>query len=107
MATACDWLPTLSKLCQAERPNVTLDGHDLTNVIANGAASPHESFCWQSGNQWAVRKGKWKLLKNSEGVQLYDIPNDLGESRDVSAVHQGTVTELKELYEGWRRGNES
>ena len=36
----------------------------LTHPQVKEEPSPHKSFYWQLGNQWAVREGAWKLLGN-------------------------------------------
>ena len=106
-ATACDWLPTLATYCRAELPSAKLDGKDIGEVILDDAESPHETFCWQTGKRWAVRKGNWKLISNGEGTKLYEIPNDLGERNDRSAAKPEVVSELKSIHRSWREGNES
>ena len=47
-----------------------------------------------SGN-FAIRKGPWKLV----GARLYNIKDDIKESRDLAKENQQIVAELKELLE--------
>ena len=65
----------------------------------------------------AIRKGDWKLVKTKEGrlnasdpsafndlssAQLYNLAEDIGETRDLAAAHPKRV---KELADDWRRWN--
>ena len=67
MAYACDWYPTLAELCGVSVPNRSdLDGMSIAGCLSEYAPSPHDSLYWQSGNQWVVRKGNWKLYANPQ-----------------------------------------
>ena len=114
MAHGCDWLPTLAELCglPLEAAN-RLNGRSLAKVIQSAAApSPHEVLCWRFGNQWAVREGPWKLMRDpktytvSSNVSLVDghwflanIPQDPGEQTNQAAAHPEIVERLKRSYE--------
>ena len=52
----------------------------------------------------SVRKGHWKLIEffEDEKLELYDIYNDVGETKDVSAEHPDIVQELKSLLDQWK-----
>ena len=67
MAFACDWYPTLAQLCGVSVPNkADLDGKSVASCLLDNTPSPHESLYWQLGDQWAVRKGDWKLYANPQ-----------------------------------------
>lgn len=97
-ATGCDWYPTILDLCGVEQSGHRLDGRSLLPVIKSvDAGSRHEVFHWKSGGAIAVREGKWKLLMQGQKVELYDLPDDLGESRNLAGQHAGVVKRMKDL----------
>lgn len=62
---ACDWLPTLAGLCGVPLLEEDIDGKDIAPVLkSDSAPSPHDTLRWQLGDQWAVRRGDWKLIVN-------------------------------------------
>lgn len=56
-----------------------------------------------SGNL-AIRKGPWKLFPWNGGAQLYNLADDIGETKDVAAQHPEMVKELTDLLELVRDG---
>jgi hypothetical protein len=62
------------------------------------ADTPRETFFYYKGTSLnAVRKGTWKLhlLKDGKPVQeLYDLENDVAESRSVSNEYPAIVEDL-------------
>ena len=96
-----------------------LEGRDLLPfVTAEGDRSsvgPHEAIFWRMGNQWAVRKGDWKLLSQARAntrqvggpgeVRLYNLREDIGETTDLAARVPEKVAELRAAYDAWNAGN--
>ena len=117
MATGCDWLPTLSDLCDVPLPKRKLDGKSLSRVLrAKEEPSPHRSFYWQLGNQWAVREGAWKLLgnpkdnsnkapiKNTDKIFLANLEKEVSEMDNLAEKYPETVKRLKSLREEFLKG---
>jgi len=50
-----------------------------------------------------VRAGDWKLIKRYDGKQfeLFNLKDDLSETRDLSAKQPARVRELNTLIENW------
>ena len=107
IATGCDWFPTIMELCEIPAAEHKIDGKSLLPVIKSGSAnSAHKIFHWKSGKSVAVREGKWKLVMSGKKAELFDLPNDLGESRNLVKEHPETVEKLREqsaIY--WRSVN--
>jgi hypothetical protein len=96
-----------------------LEGRDLLRfVTATGdraRVGPHEALFWRMGNQWAVRKGDWKLLSQARPnarqvggageVRLYNLREDIGETNDLATKMPEKVAELRAAYEAWNAGN--
>src|SRR5262249_18051188 len=54
------------------------------------------------GEQFAVRKGDWKLVQyDNTGVHLYNLKDDIGESKDLARKHPEVVKELRGGWEKW------
>ncbi len=84
------------------------DGHDLDgrNLLpylkGENNGDPHEYLFWRSGPNAVVRKGKWKLLMAGEDLtRLYDLDNDLSETKDLSAKVPELVAEMKKAFAKW------
>ena len=86
--TAMDWYPTLLELCGVKPPDAKLDGRSLLPVIRSAKAqSPHPVLFFQWQNNWAFRKGDWKLIRKKgrwEGARerfwLYSLAGDQPEN---------------------------
>ncbi|MEP3481744.1 MAG: sulfatase-like hydrolase/transferase [Fuerstiella sp.] len=120
MAFGCDWFPTIAELCGAELPNRKYDGRSLLSQVKDPTtASPHHTLYWLLGKgdraQWAVRKGKWKLLGNVRDTSnlqtaqpvdklfLADLSQDISETTNVAADHPEVVRELKAFADAQRK----
>ena len=125
LAATFDLLPTFAARIGATLPDHAIDGRDLDALMRGepDAESPHEAFyCYYSGQLQAVRDSRWKLvlphayatLAGKPGgkggapaeyttkkapLALYDLQNDIGETRDVSAEHAEVVERLQQWAE--------
>jgi arylsulfatase A-like enzyme len=95
-----------------------LDGVILLPFLTGKArGSPHEMLYWRTGGLMAIRKGDWKLVKMSDsggqedpavlsnlsGVELYNLKDDIGETKDLAAKYPKKVEELKEAWLQWHK----
>jgi arylsulfatase A-like enzyme len=88
-----------------------MDGVNLLPfLIGDLKTPPHPTLCWEYGPQWAVRQGDWKLtfaLPSKDAktpiLGLYDLSQDIGESRDLSSVQPKRVKQLQAAWAKWRR----
>jgi arylsulfatase A-like enzyme len=82
-----------------------VDGVDLTPyVTGRNPGRPHEVLYWRYGPQWAIRQGDFKLVVSRGGSgrpELYNLAEDIGESRDLAAVQPAKVKELQALWDRW------
>ena len=98
LATGCDWYPTILELCGLKSSGHTLDGRSLVPVIkSDKETSPHEIFHWKSGRSIAVREGRWKLILTGNKMELYDLPADPGEARNLAGAQAGVVARLRKF----------
>lgn len=101
-----DVLPTCLAAAGAPiEPAEGLDGVDLAPyLIGTNQARPHEKMYWRFGEQWAVRDGDWKLVVSKGGSgkpELYNLANDIGESKDLASSEPARVVELQKLWDAW------
>ena len=121
LSSTIDLLPTIAGLIGAELPGHTIDGKDITSLMFGDAdaKTPHEHFfCFYSPTSLhAVRTQKWKLhfphqyrtldgglggtggvpvpYKSADiGLALFDLENDISETKNVAAEHPEIVAEL-------------
>ena len=125
VATMMDVVPTAVRLAGGEptRDRV-IDGHDIMSILMDedDAASPYDErgfFYYHMHQLQAVRSGRWKLylpLENKidnlggnydEGrktpAELYNVRDDLGETRNVVSEQPDVVARLTALAEGARQ----
>jgi arylsulfatase A len=100
LLTSMDLLPTLARAAGTAVPdNHTIDGRDVLPVLRGETRdSPHDAFFYYQGcDLEAVRSGRWKLhlARGREPVEeLYDLVDDVGETRNRYAEHPTVVAEL-------------
>ncbi len=111
--TSMDLLPTFAQWAGISQPSPnTIDGKDISEVLENGAASPHDAFFYRRANLlYAVRSGPWKLFtrdytyggsKVTAGT-LYNLETNIAEDQDLSAQNPDIVAKLNALAERSRR----
>jgi arylsulfatase A-like enzyme len=98
IAGTIDLLPTIAALSGANLPVKKIDGKSIIALIegTKGAKSPHEAYFYRTE---AVRCGKWKLKKN----ELFDLSEDVSESKNVAKQNPEVVTQLKKLLDEHKR----
>lgn len=89
----------------------TLDGLNLLpHVTSEKKEAPHEALFWRktNGEAWAVRSGKWKLLRPSadEPSALYDLNADIAEYTNLAEENPEVVARLEGLFDAWNADNE-
>lgn len=97
MMTAMDLLPTFAKLAGAEVPSDRIiDGKDIWPTLTHKAKTPHDTFFYHRNEALlAVRSGNWKLhVSKGRPTQLYDLENDIGETKNVIKSHPDVVKKL-------------
>ena len=95
-----------------------LDGVDLLPFLTGQkSGAPHESLFWRFGQQMAIRRGDFKLVRydttadsdtigGGRGVsppKLYNLADDLGETKDLSSAMPDKVAELQAAWDGWNK----
>jgi len=126
LAMNIDLLPTIAKLTGAKLPEHKIDGLDVWPLFAgdSSAKNPHDAyfFYYNVNELQAVRSGDWKLFfphtsrtmkgqaPGKDGIpgkykplpvahELYNLHDDIGETRDVAAENPEIVKRLEALAE--------
>jgi arylsulfatase len=119
VTSTIDLLPTFASIAGGKTPSDrVIDGRDLTSLFRDPAttASPHEAFYYYSFTHLqAVRSGKWKFVRKRPAhppwvgwsgrfagnavneFSLYDLDNDIGETKNVASEHPEVLTRLRLL----------
>jgi arylsulfatase A-like enzyme len=79
------------------------DSVDLVPYLTGAKAGPpHERLFWRSAKLLAVREGRWKLVRGTgPRDELYDLTNDVAESRDLAAAEPAVVARLAQALDAW------
>ena len=106
LTSAMDVLPTLLGLTNGSAPaNTRFDGMDLTALLG-GKPTPSRTLVVDTQREDTLKKAKpsavmtdrWRFIN---GRELYDLPADPGQTRDVAAQYPDTVRRLRQAYETW------
>lgn len=102
-AMTMDLLPTFAALAGARLPaDRTMDGIDLLPLLKGGPATVQRDLHWQSGDDWAVRRGPWKLMgRRDRPLALFDLERDIGEADNLLAREPARVEELMNAHAQW------
>lgn len=97
---AVDVYPTLAALAGASTAQCKpLDGVNVWDVIADGAASPRTEFVYNlEPFRAALRQGDWKLIWRTmlpSSVDLYDLAKDPSEQQNLAANHPDRVLAMQ------------
>lgn len=115
MVITLDLTATALHLAGANTKNI--DGIDLMPYLTdkkNGA--PHDVLFWRFGDQMAIRLGDYKLVRYDQnadtrvgkrlpaiGPFLYNLKDDIGETKDLSAQMPDKVKELQTQWDAWNK----
>jgi arylsulfatase A len=101
-----DMLPTLAEVAGAKIP-AGIDGMSMARALRGEQQPGHDFMYWEfheRGFQQAVRMGDWKAvrLKTGAPLELYDLPDDPYEQRNVAAGYPEVVARIEKYLAGAR-----
>jgi hypothetical protein len=62
---------------------------------------PDRLLFWRQNEQFAVRDGPWKLVVHRKGRGLFDLNDDLGETKDLSDEYPERVASMRRAFDSW------
>jgi len=110
-----DFYPTLLSAAGLKLDeSIPCDGEDLTPLLREtGRLKRREIFfhypnyAWHKDNRLggAIRQGDYKLIENYDdnSVELYNLAEDLGETRELSKQMPEKAAELLQKLQAWRK----
>lgn len=114
LISSIDFYPTILAMLGLSAPlDLNLDGVSFLPVLRGGRSQRDVVFCHfphdcvdKTGPGTYVRKGDWKLIRryaaNDDGTdqfELYNLREDLGETRNLAATKRSKVHELAALID--------
>ena len=112
--TSTDLYPTcLAAAGLPARPNQHRDGVSLRPLLAGEGPLAARSLFWHyphynehpsSVPSSVIRKGPWKLIEtfDPEGIELYNLADDLSETKNLAATETTKTAELRRELDAWR-----
>jgi arylsulfatase A-like enzyme len=107
-----DIMPTCLELAGATYPAtyktnniIPLESSSIKPIMDGEQRPVDQPIYWEHEGGRAIRLGNWKLvsLKGFANWQLYNLANDLSETKNVAAENPEKVKELKELWNAWAK----
>jgi arylsulfatase A-like enzyme len=114
-----DVLPTALAAAGISMHASPFDGVNLLPFLARHTQSaPHDALYWRLGGMMAIRRGDWKLVKTRDGplvdldpstlndlsgAGLYNLAEDVGETRNRAAERPDKVKQLGDQWQHWNR----
>ena len=103
-AATLDLYPTFLAAAGARSaPGLVLDGFNLLPTLEGRAPSPRKECFWQQQHGKAARVGPWKWVESRRGGGLFNLVDDIGEKRDLSAQKPDMLARLKARWADWRK----
>ena len=90
------------------RQKYSLDGVSLLPYLKSEwpiDKRPHSTLYWRRDEDFAIRKGDWKLVYNDQGstrkIQLFDMKDDKEEVYDLSGEYPELADSLLAEFDAW------
>ena len=102
------------------KPEWKQDGVNLLPFLEAGMPKPpHDALYWRFGKQMAIRAGDYKLVRYDSNAdtltgargqpitaaKLYNLADDLSETKDLAAAQPEKVKQLQAMWEAWDKSN--
>lgn len=104
LVSTIDLLPSLATLAGSKLPEgLRIDGLDLSATLTGNAPSAREEFLYftAQGKLDGIRQREWKLLMGEAKPLLFNLSEDIGETRDLAADHpektKAMIARMREL----------
>ena len=108
--SSIDFFPTLAEIAQVPLPKEQIiDGKSLFKTLNQSNCESDRAVFWHypvyhhGVPSSAVRKGNWKLIRNlvDSTQYLFDLRDDIGESKNLIESEPQKTRELSDLLSNW------
>lgn len=111
---SADFYPTLLAMAGVRNePRHTMDGESIEPLLRQSGTLHRDAIYWHYPHYHpggatpygAIRLGDFRLVEFYEDnhVELYNLKDDLGETRDLAAQLPDKATQLRERLKAWRQ----
>jgi arylsulfatase A-like enzyme len=118
--SSLDFAPTLCQIAGIPHKSTAFDGANQLGILQGSQSAGKRVLHWDTGWQWSVRDGDWKLMVTEDpkraqgsanfeqvgvrmGVHLYNLKEDPSETKNMAEKMPTKVAELTERHRQWRR----
>ncbi len=110
-----DFLPTIYEAAAVTRSRThRLDGESLMPLLTQAGSLTRDAiyfhypnYAFHGGNRLGsvIRQGRYKLIERFDdgSLELYDLANDLGETRNLAATQPTQAATLRARLHAWRQ----
>jgi arylsulfatase A len=109
---SADFYPTLLALAGVPLPNSVVDGESLEPLLRQSGPLKRDAIYWHYPHYHpggatpygAIRQGAYRLVEFFEDnhVELYNLVDDIGETRDLAAAMPDQAAALRQQLHAWR-----
>lgn len=107
-----DIYPTIMEMIgKGVKPAKDIDGLSLVPLLMGKNMLEREQLCWYYPHYspqakmpgYAIRKGDYKLIEHydPETIELFNLKNDIGETKNLVDFKPEKVVELKQTFDLW------
>ncbi len=97
-----DWTATMVAAAGSRSDsNHPFDGVDLTAALAGKGSDADRSFFWRTKRQGAMRRGKWKFLREGKNEFLFDLSVDEREQAEFKSENTAVFEALRREFDKW------
>jgi N-acetylgalactosamine-6-sulfatase len=106
VSSGLDWLPTLCSIAGISELPGNLNGENVSSAWLGTDRIRKTPLFWRTSStnsRPSMREGKWKfhLGSNKTEDELYDLSNDLSESKNLASRYPEVVSKLKAKIKSW------
>lgn len=96
-----DVAATVNELAGLEE-DAELDGVNLMPYLTGkNQAAPHEALYWRWSGQIAIRKGQWKYVALEDREYLFNLDQDISESKNLLPENKKLAAALRADWDKW------
>lgn len=103
-AASFDLFPTFAEVAGVATRGLPLEGASLQSVFLERRPLAERTLFWRIRTHRAARRGPWKLVQiGNQPPELYDLRNDISETRNLAASQTALTRELTSALAAWEQ----